>query len=109
VLEAMACGTVPVCSNEGGASSLITNNQNGIICKAKDSFDFSKKILSLINNQYELNRISENCIEYASKQSWGNIFSMQYQHYLDIIRQHSFKGIVWDSNKAINYLSHTMN
>jgi glycosyltransferase involved in cell wall biosynthesis len=109
VLEAMACGTVPVCSNEGGASSSIKNDQNGIICKAKDSFDFSKKILSLINNQHELKRISENCIEYASKQSWDNIFSMQYQQYLDVIRQYSFKGIVWNSEKAIDYLSHTMN
>lgn len=109
VLEAMASGTVPVCSDEGGASSSIKNNHNGIICKAKDSFDFSKKILPLINNQTELQRISENCIEYASKQSWNNIFSMQYQHYIDVIKQHFFKGIVWDSNKAFNYISHTMN
>jgi glycosyltransferase involved in cell wall biosynthesis len=107
VLEAMASGTVPVCSDEGGASSSIKNNYNGIICKAKDSFDFSKKILTLINNQTELQRISENCIEYASKQSWNNIFSMQYQHYIDVIKQHSFKGIVWDSKKAINYLRHS--
>ncbi len=103
VLEAMASGTVPVCSNEGGASSSIKNDQNGIICKAKDSFDFSKKILKLISNQTELQRISENCIEYASQQSWDNIFSIQYQHYLDVIRNHSFKSISWDIKKAVSY------
>jgi glycosyltransferase involved in cell wall biosynthesis len=103
VLEAMASGTVPVCSNEGGASSSIKNDQNGIICKAKDSFDFSKKILKLINNQTELQRISENCIEYASQQSWDNIFSIQYQHYLDVVKHHSFKSISWDIKKAVSY------
>ena len=109
VLEAMASGTVPICSNEGGASSSIRNNHNGIICDAKNSFDFSKKILTLINNQTELQRISENCVEYASAQSWDNIFSKQYQHYLDVIKQYSFKKTVWNSQKAINYLNHTIN
>lgn len=109
VLEAMASGTVPVCSNEGGASSSIRNNHNGIICDAKNSFDFSKKILALINNQTELKRISENCIDYASSQTWDNIFSMQYQHYLEVIKQYSFKKIAWNTQKAINYLNHTIN
>lgn len=103
VLEAMASGTVPICSDQGGASSSIKNNHNGIICKSCDSFDFSKRILNLINNQTELQRISENCIDYASSQSWNNIFSIQYQHYLDVIKHHSFKSISWDIKKAISY------
>ncbi|RPI64545.1 MAG: glycosyltransferase family 1 protein [Ignavibacteriales bacterium] len=109
VLEAMASGTVPVCANRGGASSSIKNNHNGIICDAKNAIDFSKKILALINNQTELQRISENCIEYASKQSWDNIFSMQYQLYLDVIKHYSFKSIGWNSHKAINYLNNPIN
>ena len=109
VLEAIASGSVPVCSDQGGASSSIKDNYNGIICRAGDSFDFSKKILTLINNQTELQRISENCIEYASKQSWNNIFSMQYQHYIEVIKQHSVKYFSWDSQKAINYLNNTIN
>lgn len=93
VLEAMASGLVPICSDAGGASSSIKHNHNGLICKAKDSIDFSKKILSLINNDHELNRISENCVEYASKQSWENIFSQQYQNYLEIIENHKANNI----------------
>ncbi|MGZ5501408.1 MAG: glycosyltransferase, partial [Nitrososphaeraceae archaeon] len=104
VLEAMASGTVPVCSNLGGASSSIRNNHNGVICKARDSFNFSKKILNIINNPSELLRISENSIEYASKQSWENIFSIQYQYYLDVIKNHSLKNINWGNQKRVNYI-----
>jgi glycosyltransferase involved in cell wall biosynthesis len=109
VLEAMACGTVPVCSDEGGASSSINNNQNGIICKARESFDFSKKILSLISNPTELQRISDNCIEYASKQSWNNIFSQQYQHYLDVINNHIAKNIFVPANSRVEIVSRFLN
>lgn len=87
VLESMASGLVPICSNEGGASGSIKHNVNGLICKAKDSLDFSKKIISLLNNENELNILSSNCIEYASKQSWDNIFTVQYQHYLQIMNE----------------------
>lgn len=104
VLEAMASGIVPVCSDEGGASSSIRNNHNGVICKAKDSFDFSKKILNIINNPSELLKISENSIEYASTQSWENIFSIQYQYYLDVIKNHSLKNIYWGNQKTVNYI-----
>ena len=93
VLEAMASGIIPVCSDEGGASSSITNNQNGIICESKNPFDFSKKIVNLLNNKPELERIAQNCIEYSSKQSWENIFLIQYQHYVDVINDYKFKNI----------------
>lgn len=89
VLESIASGLVPVCSDKGGASSSIKPNYNGLICKSKDPVDFSKKIISLLNNENELNTLSANCIEYASTQSWDRIFSAQYQHYLNIINDYS--------------------
>jgi len=106
VLEAMASGTVPVCSNEGGASSSIINNHNGIICDAKNSFDYSKKILSLIDSQAELARISENCIDYASSQSWNNIFSIQYQHYLDVIKNKTTDNIFIPVDSRLGIIKH---
>ncbi len=109
VLEAMASGTVPVCSDEGGASSSIKDNQNGIICKAKNSFDYSKKIIKLLNNSSELSRMSDNCVDYASTQTWENIFSNQYQGYLDVINNHAPKNIDWDHKKTTGYLQHTIN
>lgn len=93
VLEAMASGVVPICSDEGGASSSIVNNYSGVICKAKNAFDFSKKIVNLLNNQSEKETIENNCVEYASKQSWNNIFLIQYQHYIDVIKENEFKDI----------------
>lgn len=109
VLEAMASGTVPVCSDEGGASSSIKNNHNGIICEAKNSFDFSKKIVKLLNNPSELARISYNCVDYASTQTWENIFSIQYQGYLDVINNHSLKNNRWDHQNSIGFLQHKIN
>jgi phosphatidylinositol alpha 1,6-mannosyltransferase len=107
VLEAMASGTVPVCSDEGGASSSIQNNYNGVICKAKDSFDFSKKILNLINDQDQLQRMANNCIKYASTQSWDSIFLMQYQHYLDVIFNRSINQIISNKTNSYIYLDQT--
>lgn len=109
VLEAMASGIVPICSDEGGASSSIKNNYNGILCEAKNSFDFSKKIISLLNNPSELFRISNNCVSYANTQTWENIFSIQYQEYLDVIKNHGLMNIKLDYKKATSYLQQTIN
>lgn len=105
VLESMASGLVPVCSNEGGASSSIKPNQNGLICKAKDPLDFSKQIISLLNNENELNRLSANCLEYSSKQSWENIFSVQYQYYLQTINTHFTNNLIIPEESEIDFVS----
>ena len=105
VLESMASGLVPVCSDEGGASSSIKQNYTGLICKAKDSFDFSKQIVSVLSNQNELNRLSTNCIEYASKQSWDNIFSQQYQFYLDVISNNKLNKIIIPAESARKFVN----
>ncbi|MFZ1281947.1 MAG: glycosyltransferase family 1 protein [Ignavibacteriaceae bacterium] len=101
VLESMASGLVPVCSNEGGASSSIKHNHNGIVCKAKDSIDFSKQIISLFKDEERLKMLSVNCIEYASKQSWVNIFSQQYQHYINVIENHKLNFFTIPSDSVI--------
>lgn len=105
VLESMASGLVPVCSDEGGASSSIKQNYTGLICKAKDSFDFSRQIVSVLSNQNELNRLSTNCIEYASKQSWDNIFSQQYQFYLDVISNNKLNKIIIPAESARKFVN----
>ncbi|MFZ1517917.1 MAG: glycosyltransferase family 1 protein [Ignavibacteriaceae bacterium] len=109
VLEAMASGTIPICSDEGGASSSIKNNFNGITCKARDSFDFSKSILRLINSPFELKRISDNCVDYASTQSWDNIFSQQYQHYLDVIKNKTVDNIFIPTTSKIEFIKQLYN
>ena len=101
VLESMASGLVPVCSDEGGASNSIKHNQNGIVCKAKDSIDFSKQIISLLKDEERLKMLSVNCIDYASKQSWENIFSQQYQHYINVIENHKLNFFTIPSDSEI--------
>ena len=101
VLESMASGLVPVCSNEGGASSSIKHNHNGIVCKAKDSIDFSKQIISLLKDEERLKMLSVNCIDYASKQSWENIFSQQYQYYINVIENHKLNFFTIPSDSEI--------
>jgi len=105
VLESMASGLVPVCSDEGGASSSIKQNYTGLICKAKDSFDFSRQIVSVLSNLNEVNRLSTNCIEYASKQSWDNIFSQQYQFYLDVISNNKLNKIIIPAESARKFVN----
>jgi glycosyltransferase involved in cell wall biosynthesis len=71
LLEAMACGLVPVCSDmKSGIPELITNNQTGMIVKDRSS-DFLKTIKKLKEHPDLLIKISGNArqkaLDYSSE------------------------------------------
>jgi colanic acid/amylovoran biosynthesis glycosyltransferase len=60
LLEAMACGLVPVCSDiKSGIPELITNNETGIIVKNRNH-EFVEAVQRLKNDQALCEKISEN-------------------------------------------------
>lgn len=63
LLEAMQFGCVPVSSLNGGSSTLIKNNFNGIVLNNFDVNDWKSSVLSLLDNQDVLKQYSLNSIE----------------------------------------------
>lgn len=51
VLEAMYCKKPVIASNNRGHRELIVDGKNGYLVKAKDSLEFSKRIVDLFNNE----------------------------------------------------------
>jgi UDP-glucose:(heptosyl)LPS alpha-1,3-glucosyltransferase len=69
VLEAMACGAVPIVTPFTGASEIIDQGKNGFI--VNDEKDLTEKILMLIKS--DLEDLRKEAIITANKYSWLNI------------------------------------
>lgn len=75
VLEAMACGVVPICSKNAGVSSVIDEGESGFIISPDDTAEAYCKLIWLKNNKNELKRMSLNAINKAKSMTWENYYS----------------------------------
>ena len=53
-IEAMASGSVPVCSSMGGASSIVKNGQTGFLVSGNDAHSYVRKINQLLDNVFQV-------------------------------------------------------
>ena len=83
LLEAMACGKAVVGADIGGIKDIITDGENGLLVKQKDSKELANKIVNLIKDSKLRKRIEKNGKKLAVKNySWCSIvkqFEMTYQ------------------------------
>jgi glycosyltransferase involved in cell wall biosynthesis len=63
LIEAMACGVVPISSNCVGPSTIIEDSKNGFIVKEDKHFQYLEKIQYLESNREVLNEVSQNAIK----------------------------------------------
>lgn len=74
LLEAMACGCVPVVSDVGDISDLIINEENGIIYNDIDNEEELAKIIeNLINNSDRMLKMSIQAQDVKNKLSFDNV------------------------------------
>ncbi|WP_456274196.1 glycosyltransferase family 4 protein [Bacillus sp. AK031] len=85
VLEAGASGLPSIVADEGGVTSIIENQMNGVICPAHSTEDFIKSTERLIENGDFRYTLGENARQYAKKQSWDSIFDQLLNEYLEVI------------------------
>lgn len=64
ILEAMACGIAVVCTNVEGLRDIITDGENGLLCK-EDAYDLKNKISFLLKNEDYKRKLGTNGIEYV--------------------------------------------
>jgi glycosyltransferase involved in cell wall biosynthesis len=96
VLEAMASGIPPICSNEGGAYGVIEDGINGLITKPRDPEDLAEKIRILLDSPDFRTQLKENALNFASEQTWDNIIErlvLSYQRIITKYNEVKFKKI----------------
>lgn len=67
LIEAMATGLPVITTNGGGNRDIIINKENGFMLESRKPKLFADKIIHLINSIEDYERISKNCIAFASK------------------------------------------
>jgi glycosyltransferase involved in cell wall biosynthesis len=63
ILEAMACGIAVVCTNVEGLRDIITDGENGLLCK-EDAYDLKNKFSFLLKNEDYRRKLGTKGIEY---------------------------------------------
>jgi glycosyltransferase involved in cell wall biosynthesis len=80
-LEAMACGTVPVCAAAGGAKDLIINGINGFSPEPGDVDGFVRAIEHVMYHPDRRAKLVENALFFAHDQSWDSIIDRMLSYY----------------------------
>lgn len=84
-LEAMACGLPVLMTNTGGISEYLIDNENGRFIE-RNPDDIRDKIISFMNNESGMKKMSNNAINKASDFSWG-VISEKYINLINRIHK----------------------
>lgn len=87
IIEAMAHGVIPICTNVGGISEHIKNNQNGVLINNKGNENeianqFVIEIKKLLENKQLVSELSLNAFQYSRKHFNIKTFNTKYRQYL---------------------------
>lgn len=85
VLEAMASGLPVVVAKAGGVQDLVEHGQNGYLCEAKNTDEFIKNTLVLLENDELRLKLAENARQFALSQSWEQIFNHLLDSFMSIV------------------------
>ncbi len=73
VIEAMALGLPVVSTDVGGMPFLVENDEDGLLTPAKDVLQFTKRVISLIENPTLVHKLSKNGRHKAEGFDWNQI------------------------------------
>lgn len=77
VVDAGACGVVPIMTKVGCADELVENNKNGLLVNFNNHYELAEKILYLFKNKDDLKRMSNNIKNDVKSLSAGFDLSQQ--------------------------------
>ena len=87
-LEAMSMEKAVVGSDVGGVKELISNNRTGLLFKAEDIGDLTKKILDLLNNYKKRVFLGQNArLDVIENRNWVKIISESLGIYEKILKE----------------------
>lgn len=73
LIEAMACGLVPVATSTPGPLDILTNGYDGIIVPPRNSIAIEQALKKLIDDRIFLEQLRRNAYNTAQKYSWSEI------------------------------------
>lgn len=80
--EAMSVGAVPVVADVGELGDLVIDGVNGYLVEPNNIAAYSKRIISLLQDDTKLNLYSQNAIEAAKKQCHIEVIAAKWQRLL---------------------------
>ena len=80
IIESKCLGVPVIGSNIGGIPELINDNVDGLIFEPDNFMDLADKIKSIINDDYNLDRLSKNCLQDYEKRFTAK------EHYKHLIK-----------------------
>jgi glycosyltransferase involved in cell wall biosynthesis len=93
LMEAMACGVVPVCYiNEGGIDEIVEHGVNGFIVKNREE-DYQDKLKSLVDDQLLWEQMSENAIQTIKTRYSSDITHKQWFELLNGYKNNTIKKV----------------
>lgn len=78
VVEAMACGCVPVIAKGGGSQSLVIDGETGFLCEPENAVDYISKIKRLLADKELKKKMQIAGFEYTRNLSWENLANIYF-------------------------------
>lgn len=87
VMEATACGCIPVIARGGGSQALVEDNVTGFMCEPNDARDYIEKIRVLLNDTGLRDRMKAEGSKYISLLSWDHLAKVYFSDIEQLARQ----------------------
>lgn len=85
VIEASACGTIPIASNVGGVSELIKDGENGFLINPENYIAFSQAIRKVLDDRALFEKLKTNAIENSKRFRIENQLNQYVEFFKEII------------------------
>lgn len=86
LIEAMACGLIPITCSTLGLTDLLEDGQNGILIPPRNSQAIEAALEKLICDRSQLNRMRRNAYQTAQNYSWTNIAQKNLALYRQVLQ-----------------------
>ncbi|MGB5633605.1 MAG: glycosyltransferase family 4 protein [Waterburya sp.] len=101
LIEAMACGLVPITTSTPGLIEIIEDHQNGILIPPRNSKAIEDALEELILNRFQLEQMRRNAYQTAQDYSWVGIAQKNLALYQQVLQQKK-AGKIIKNREAVN-------
>lgn len=78
VVEATACGCIPVIARGGGSQALVDDGKTGFLCEPDNAKDYIEKIKLLLNDEALIKKMQAEGRKYISLLSWEHLAEVYF-------------------------------
>ena len=101
LIEAMACGLVPITCSTLGLTEFLEDDQNGILIPPRNSKAIETALEELILNRSQLERLRQNAYQTAQDYSWVSIAQKNLALYRQVLRSKTI-GKIEESKEVVH-------